>query len=164
MRVLRLLAMPLLALIWVAPAVAQSGAAQSSVAQSAPSPQNHSPLATPNPPSWQTLPGSRPFSLNPWPFTPKPGGPGFNQTIPPLSLRRYNQFPSGQDPSILLLQAAQRMQRTVIVAHNDVCYTIREYTFARDNPGSDATTMKDYSACRPANNFHLKGAVPASPR
>jgi hypothetical protein len=161
MRVLRLLALSLLASIWVAPAVAQSGHAQS-----VPSQQDHSPLATPAPPTSQPQsPGSRTFSLNPWPFTPKPGGPGFNQTIPPLNLRRYKLFPSGQDPSILLLQAAvQRLQRTVTIAHNDVCYTVREYTFTRDNPDSDATTMKDYSACRPATSFHLKGAAPVSPR
>jgi hypothetical protein len=164
MRVLRLLALSLLAPVWVAPAVAQSELTQSAVAQSAPSQPDQSPLATPTPPSLQPLPGSQRFSLNPWPFTPKTGGPGFSQTIRPLNLRRYNQFPSAQDPSILLLQAAQRMQRTVIVAHNDVCYTVREYTFTRDDPQSDATTMKDYSACRPANSFHLKGAAPALPR
>lgn len=147
MRILRLLALSLLTSIWIAPVLAQS----------VPSQQDQSPRATPTP-------GSRTFSLNPWPFTPRPGGPGFNQTIPPLNLRRYKLFPSGQDPSILLLQATQRMQRTVIIAHNGVCYTVREYTFTRDNPDSDATTMKDYSACRPATSFHLKGAAPVSPR
>jgi hypothetical protein len=56
------------------------------------------------------------------------------------------------------------MPRTVIVAHNDVCYTVREYVFTRDDPESGATAMKDCTACRPANNFRLKGAAPALPR
>jgi hypothetical protein len=50
------------------------------------------------------------------------------------------------------------------VARNEVCYTVREYTFTRENPQSDATTMKDHYACSPANNFHMKGAAPSLPR
>jgi hypothetical protein len=157
MRVLRLLAVPLLASIWVAPAVAQSG-----VAQSAQSQQDYSPLATPPLLFSQPLPASQRFSLSPGTvpslFAPSPAGTTLNQAIPPLHLRRYSQFPSGQDTNILFQLA--RAQRTVTMAQNDVCYTVREYTFTRDNPASDATTMKDYSACRPANNFHLKGAAP----
>ena len=174
MRVLRLLAAPLLASIWISPAVAQSGTAQSSLgqsrgAQSAPSRQYRSPFATPLPFSLQPLPGSHRFSLNPgtgtygtgtFLFAPKPGGPGLNQTIPSLHLRRDDRFATWPNSDILFQLAPQRMQRTVIMAHNDVCYTVREYTFTRDNPKSDATRIKDYSACSPASNFHLKAAAP----
>ena len=160
MRVLSLLAMPLLASIGIAPAVAQS-----SGAQSAPS-QAHTPLVLASPFSRQPLPGDHRFSFDPGAGVSlsKPRGTGFNQTIPPLHLHRYNQFALGFDSDILFQLAPLRMPQAVIMAHNDVCYTVREYTFTRDHPDSDATSMKDYSACRPASNFHLKGAAPASPR
>jgi hypothetical protein len=162
MRALRLLAMPLLASIGIAPAVAQS-----SVAQSA-QPQAHVPLVMPSPFARQPLPGDHRFSFDPGGgislFAPKPRGTGFSQTLPSLHLRRYDQFSSWPDSNALRSLGPLRTQRTVVVAHNDVCYTIREYTFTRDHPDSDATSMKDYSACRPASNFHLKGAAPASPR
>jgi hypothetical protein len=170
MRALRLLAMPLLASIWVGcgaaqSGVVQSGAAQPGFAQAAPLPLDQSPLATPSPFSLQPMPRSHSFPLNSGtgtsPFASKPATPGFNQTIPPLHLRRSDRFASWPGSDILFQLAPLQPARTVIMAHNDVCYTVREYTFTRDHPDSDATTMKDYSACRPASSFHLKGAAPA---
>jgi hypothetical protein len=169
MRVLRLLAVPLLLVfIWVGcgaaqSGVVQSGAAQSGFAQAAPLPLDQSPLATPSPFSLQPKSRSHGFSLNPGSgtslFALKPDAPGFNQTIPPLRLRRYDRFASWPGSDILFQMAPLRTPRTVIVAHNDVCYTVREYTFTRDHPESDATTLKDYTACRPAGSFHLKSAA-----
>lgn len=167
MRVLRLLAVPLLASIWCVPGVAQSGVVQSGPAQSGLAPQDRSPLATPLPLLSQPLAGSHRFSLilgtapsGASLSAGKVGAAGFSQTIPPLRLRRYDPLASLPGSDILFQLAPLQPRRTITMAQNELCYTVREYTFTRDNPASDATTMKDYSACRPANNFHLKGAAP----
>jgi hypothetical protein len=173
MRFLRLLAVPLLASIWVGcgtaqSGVVQSGAVQSGFAQAAPLPLDQSPLATPSPFSLQPPARSHSFPLNSGTgtslFTSKPVAPGFNQTIPPLHLRRLDRLASWPGSDILFQLAPLRTQRTVMMAHNDVCYTVRAYTFTRDHPASDATTMKDYYACSPAGSLHLKGAAPGAPR
>ena len=59
MRALRLVAVPLLASMWIATGVAQSG-----VVQSAQSQPDQSPLAIPAPSSLQTMQGTHRFSLN----------------------------------------------------------------------------------------------------
>jgi hypothetical protein len=39
------------------------------------------------------------------------------------------------------------------------CYTLRQYQFEQVDPRSDATRFKDYSACQPSGQVHLKGAL-----
>ena len=155
MRVLHFLAAPLLASIGIIPGLAQSAQSQ----------QGQSPFTMPSPFPSQPLPATHSFSLPPGagPFRPALK-PGEAQTLSPLRLGRDNLFPAGQRLDILSLQAALQTQRTVIMERNQVCYTVREYTFTRDNPDSDATRMTDYYACRPASNFHVKGIAPTSPR
>jgi len=40
--------------------------------------------------------------------------------------------------------------------NGQVCYSIRDYRFRQENPGSDATKFSGSSTCRDAKSIHLK--------
>ena len=46
--------------------------------------------------------------------------------------------------------------------NGQVCYSIRDYQFRQQDPGSDATTFSGSSTCRPAKSIHLKPIAPAA--
>jgi hypothetical protein len=103
------------------------------------------------------LPGSRIRSLNLRALDPNARGANANW-LSPRTLRLLNPFVD--HPNLLVALDTPPVE----VAGSQHCYTVRQYIFTRDNPESDATRMTDYYACRPANNFHLKGIAPGSPR
>jgi len=47
-----------------------------------------------------------------------------------------------------------------------LCYTMRSFKVARDDPQSDSTHAAGYSTCQPAARFHvhtIEGVLPAAP-
>ncbi len=47
-----------------------------------------------------------------------------------------------------------------------LCYTMRSFKVARDNPQSDSTHAAGYSTCQPAARFHvhtIEGVLPPQP-
>ena len=47
---------------------------------------------------------------------------------------------------------------------DNVCYTIRSYRVARDDPHSDTTRAAGYSTCQPSAQYRVKTAVQSSQR
>jgi hypothetical protein len=78
-----------------------------------------------------------------------------------LDLNRQNHWqiatndllPAAKLASIL---AAAKMR--LRVQPPETCYSMRNYRFERDDPGSDSTKFKDYSICQPAKQFQAKSA------
>jgi hypothetical protein len=143
-----------LLLLWAAPAAAQSARSpQAAPAAAFP----HSPVTIP---SWDgrtriPVPGSHPKAATAGKQAPS----ALNLKRPrvfsvrPGALQRFQLQP--QSPPVLLsLNPASNGER---------CYTVREYRFQRDNGSSDATTFKNYDACSPASQFHLRAAVSTRP-
>ena len=54
--------------------------------------------------------------------------------------------------------------KRVTRGNGQVCYSIRDYQFRQENPGSDATTFSGSSTCRPTKSIHLKPIAPALAR
>lgn len=64
---------------------------------------------------------------------------------------------------ILWLKARVALTRglRMSAASRQVCYTMRDYQLAWDNPESDATHLKDYSTCQASGQFQTRAvAVP----
>jgi hypothetical protein len=138
----RILLVPLLISLWIAPGAAQS-------------PQKQAPLTPPNPFAAQPMPGSR---IAPLDFHSRIQGPAPNPsdgavhrlTSPPI-LKQFDLFGSG--PNALHAPA-------ILIARSDArCYTIRDYRFSRVSPDSDATRLGGSSTCESASQVHLKDAT-----
>lgn len=53
-----------------------------------------------------------------------------------------------------------RRQRPITLELNDtICYTVRTYRVARENPDSDAVRPAGYSTCQRASRFQFRTAV-----
>jgi hypothetical protein len=158
MPISRLLVAGLLLSSWVA----------AGVAQSVPSRQNQSTFALPSPFLLQPNPGVPKawldFRRQVPPFAPKAHegttpkqavSPSKKQTVPPLNLRRFRLFPTA--PGHILISPLSPLpdQLTALARNEDLCYTIRNYRFKRDNAMSDATRQSSTSTCQPASQVHL---------
>ena len=86
-----------------------------------------------------------------------------DQIIPPLEFRRP-VLPLGFQPSfhldgIGLSQTNLRYVQLPAGEQSDgTCYSIRSYRVTRDDPESDSTRLAGYSTCQPAARFQLKDA------
>jgi hypothetical protein len=83
------------------------------------------------------------------------------------AVAQTNRSPQAAPPAAALRQAqaatanaadALRHSRNLAIG-SERCYPVREYRIQRNNPNSDATRFKDYLACEPANQFHIRAAV-----
>ena len=63
--------------------------------------------------------------------------------IPPLQLHAIPPLEGALGPTL---------------AQSDVCYSIRGYRVTRDDPASDSTRPAGYSTCQPATRFDVKDA------
>jgi len=86
-----------------------------------------------------------------------------DQIIPPLDFRRP-VLPLGFQPSFHLdgIGPSQTILRYVQLPAGEqsdgTCYSIRSYRVTRDDPESDSTRLAGYSTCQPAARFQLKDA------
>jgi hypothetical protein len=74
--------------------------------------------------------------------------------VPPLNLKRLDLL-SGTASQ--LSQAERSLAAKALMAQNhERCYTIRDYQFRQETPGSDATKLSGSSTCEGAGQFHAR--------
>jgi hypothetical protein len=100
--------------------------------------------------------GDNPFQLNLEEPYLVPGRVAQGQRLP--------GFSTIPDVRGILGVLAQRMLARKMLpspGNRSLCYSMRDYQFARDNPASDATSVTGYSTCQAAGQFQTKAvAVP----
>ena len=97
--------------------------------------------------------------------TPTLPQPRLDGIVPPFELGR-NISANGQtdkrdDQTQYSFHLNHGMPRNLVTLapNNTVCYSMRSYGFARDNPGSDTTRLSSYSTCQPSTQFEVKLVV-----
>jgi hypothetical protein len=91
------------------------------------------------------------------PFDSSPLLKGQLPPMNPKGLNLYSATPQGtrafQLPRVLTVRPG-----TMLAMNDERCYTLRDYRFSRESPGSDATRFLGSSTCEPASQVHLKSA------
>lgn len=90
-------------------------------------------------------------------------GPEFSpQSTPASPAFDWQEFtsPQGNQANLPALKYEAHPKSEILGAEkSSTCYSIRDYLFYRENSGSAAPKLKDYSTCEPASLFHERNAV-----